>query len=227
MKAEKAHGEPGMLLRAALALLLAAVVAGIGLVLFSPSPYGSLAGVVEETLARSGAENPVTAVLLDFRGYDTLLEIAVLTAALAGVWALGAAPLIKETTPSPVLLGLNSVLLPLAPLIAAYLLWAGATRPGGAFQAGAVLAAAGVLFFISGRRPHQRVPEAFLRPAIVIGLAIFIGVGLGVMGDGRNFLQYPADLAGALMLLIELAATVSIAVILASLFVGGRPGSEL
>jgi len=226
MKISRAHGEPGKLLCAALALLLAAVVAGIGLALFSQPSYPSLAGVVEEALAGSGAENPVTAVLLDFRGYDTLLEIAVLTATLAGVWALGPAPLIRETTPSPVLLGLNSVLLPLAPLIAAYLLWAGATRPGGAFQAGAVLAAAGVLFIISGRHPRQRLPEAFLRPAIVIGLAIFIGVGLGVMGDGRNFLQYPADLAGAFMLLVELAATVSIAVILASLFVGGRPGSE-
>jgi multisubunit Na+/H+ antiporter MnhB subunit len=31
----------------------------------------------------------VTAVLLNFRGYDTLLEIAVLTVALVGVWALG------------------------------------------------------------------------------------------------------------------------------------------
>jgi multisubunit Na+/H+ antiporter MnhB subunit len=226
MKTSGIHGEPGVLLRAALVLLLAAVVVGIGLVLFSQPPYPSLAGAVQDALASRGADNPVTAVLLDFRGYDTLLEIAVLTATLAGVWALGPAPLIRETKPSPVLLGLNSVLLPMAPLIAAYLLWAGATRPGGAFQAGAVLAAAGVLFIISGRRPRQRLPETFMRLAIVIGLAVFIGVGLGVMGAGRNFLQYPVDLAGALMLLVELAATVSIAVILAGLFVGGHPGSD-
>lgn len=226
MKASKVYGEPGIMFRAALALLLAAVVAGIGVALFSQPHYPTLAGVVEDALARSGADNPVTAVLLDFRGYDTLLEIAVLTATLAGVWALGPAPLIRETTPSPVLLGLNSVLLPLAPLIAAYLLWAGATRPGGAFQAGAVLAAAGVLFIISGRRPRQRLPEAFMRLAIVTGLAVFVGVGLGVMNDSRDFLQYPSELSGALMLVVELAATLSIAVILAGLFVGGRPGSE-
>lgn len=226
MKTSRIHGEPGILLRAVLVLLLTTVIVGIGLVLFSQPPYPSLAGVVEDALVSRGADNPVTAVLLDFRGYDTLLEIAVLTATLAGVWALGPAPLIRETAPSPVLLGLNSVLLPLAPLIAAYLLWAGATRPGGAFQAGAVLAAAGVLFIISGRRPRQRLPEALFRLAIVVGLAVFIGVGLGVMGGGRAFLQYPADIAGAMMLLVEFAATVSIAVILAGLFVGGHPGSD-
>ncbi len=33
-------------------------------------------------MAASGVEHPVTAVLLNFRGYDTLLEIAVLLLAL-------------------------------------------------------------------------------------------------------------------------------------------------
>ena len=46
---------------------------------------------MEDALAQSGTENPITAVLLNFRGYDTLLEMAVLTSALMGVWALGPA----------------------------------------------------------------------------------------------------------------------------------------
>ena len=220
------RGEPSLLLRGGLALLLFAVAGGLVAALLAGPASPGLAGAVEGALAQSGTDNPVTAVLLNFRGYDTLLEMAVLTSALMGVWALGPAPRIRETEPSPVLLGMNSVLIPLAPLICAYLLWAGATRPGGAFQAGAVLAAAGVLFVISGRRPVLQLPVAPLRWGVVIGLGLFVVVALGVMPGGLQLLEYPRDLAGTLMLLIETAATVSIALILAGLFIGGRPEGE-
>ena len=226
MAARGTLGEPGWLLRIVLALLLAAVAMGVGFVLFAAPAAPGLGGAVEAALARGGADNPVTAVLLNFRGYDTLLEMAVLTTALFGVWALGTAPRVRESTPSPVLLGLNSVLIPLVPLICAYLLWVGATRAGGAFQAGAVLAAASVLYILSGRQPRTRLPAAPLRWGVVIGLGAFLVVGFGVMGAGQRFLEYPVDLAGLLILLIETAATVSIAVILAGLFVGGRPEDE-
>ncbi|HKK02577.1 MAG TPA: hydrogen gas-evolving membrane-bound hydrogenase subunit E [Gammaproteobacteria bacterium] len=226
MKTRHAATEPGPVFRIGLALLLFAITAGLALALLAEPVAPGVAGQVEAALGDSGAKNHVTAVLLNFRGYDTLLELAVLTSALVGVWALGVAPDIKETTPSPVLLGMNSVLIPLAPLFCAYLLWAGASRPGGAFQAGAVLAAAAVLYNISCRRPELRLPSAPLRPGIVIGLGVFIATGFGVMGGGRAFMEYPAGLAGGLILLIETAATLSIALILASLFVGGRPEGE-
>ncbi len=41
---------------------------------------------------RSGVTHPVTAVLLNFRGYDTLLEVAVLLIALVGTWSLRLGP---------------------------------------------------------------------------------------------------------------------------------------
>ena len=226
MTASRAHGEPGWVLRVVLALLLVAVVVGVGFVLFAEPAAPGLGGAVEAELARSGADNPVTAVLLNFRGYDTLLEMAVLTTALFGVWALGTAPRVTESVPSPVLLGLNSVLIPLVPLICAYLLWVGATRAGGAFQAGAVLAAASGLDILSGRRPHTPLPDTPTRWLVVIGLGAFLLVGFGVMGSGRRFLEYPVDLAGLLMLLVETAATLSIAMILTGLFIGGRPEDE-
>lgn len=226
MKTRGMQGEPGWLLRTGLALLLAVAVVGVGLVLFAEPVAPGLGAAVEGALAQSGAKNAVTAVLLNFRGYDTVLEMAVLTTAVFGVWALGPAPRIREITPSPVLLGLNSVLIPLAPLICAYLLWVGATRAGGAFQAGAVLAAASVLYVLSGKRPRTRLPNAPVRRTVVVGLAVFVAVGFGVMGSGRRFLEYPVELAGVLMLLIEIAATVSIAMILTGLFMGGRPEDE-
>lgn len=226
MTGSKRPGEPGLLLRVGLAALLGTVATGVGAVLFMPSGWSGLDAAVREQLAHSGTDNPVTAVLLNFRGYDTLLEIAVLTIALVGVWALGPAPRIRVTPPSPVLLGLNSVLLPLATLVCAYLLWAGSSLPGGAFQAGAVLAAAGVLHVLSGNRPRVDLPHAPVRWGVALGLVSFLAVAFGVMLTGRSLLQYPRELAGPLMLFIEAAATVAIALILAGLFIGGRPEAE-
>ena len=49
-----------------------------------------LADDVHANLEISGVSNPVTAVLLNFRAYDTLLELTVLLAAMLGILALGA-----------------------------------------------------------------------------------------------------------------------------------------
>ena len=49
----------------------------------------SLRTQVFANIGNSGVSNPVTAVLLNFRGYDTLLEITVLFLAVLGAWSLG------------------------------------------------------------------------------------------------------------------------------------------
>jgi ABC-type microcin C transport system permease subunit YejB len=56
-----------------------------------------------------------------------------------------------------------------------------------------------------------------------IGLLTFLAVGLATMVGGRNFLQYPLPWASTLILVIEAAATISIAVILTILFIGRKP----
>ena len=226
MRTERGTHEPGFMLRGMLAVLLLGVAGGLCWLLWTTPLAPGLEESVRTALAQSGVENPVTAVLLNFRGYDTLLEIAVMTSTLVGVWALGPAPNLHERPPSPVLLGLDSVLIPFAAVICGYLLWVGATRAGGAFQAGSVLAATGVLFILSGRRPRIGLPHAPMRWGVVLGLATFLVVALAVMGDGRQFLEYPPGSAKTLILVIEAAATVSIAVILAGLFIGGRPEDE-
>ena len=50
-----------------------------------------LADEVIVHLEQSGVSNPVTAVLLNYRAYDTLLELAVLLAAVLGIMAVGPA----------------------------------------------------------------------------------------------------------------------------------------
>ena len=89
-------------------------------------------------LAQSGVEHPVTAVLLNFRAWDTLLELLVLLLALLGArQAPGDLPRYRGWSLS---ISWSRLLSPLLLLVSGYLLWRGAAAPGGAFQAGALLA---------------------------------------------------------------------------------------
>jgi multisubunit Na+/H+ antiporter MnhB subunit len=221
MRADRSRG---YLLPALLAPALALVAVALLFALLTEPRYPGLAEAVSRALPDSGTGSPVTAVLLDFRGYDTLLEMTVLTAALAGAWSVAEAGRAAATGSSPVLLGLIRVLGPLFPIICGYLLWAGSGGPGGAFQAGSVLATFAVLLALAVPRRRALLPERPLRITAVAGTAVFLTVGLGVMAYGGRFLDYPAALAGSLMLLIEAVAMISIAAILAGLFIGGPPG---
>lgn len=205
-------------LAAALLSLAFALATGAALLL-APEPVHELPTQISAALPASGVDNPVTAVLLNFRSYDTLLEIAVLLiAAVAGL------ALQQSAATHPPLEHLEDALLPrllqwLAPLmllLAAYLLWAGSKLPGGAFQGGAVLAAAGVLLRVSGFGMMTR--PWLLRAGLVLGLAVFLLVAAGTLLSGRALLEYPAALAGTLILVVEAAMTVSIGLILLSLF---------
>ncbi len=206
-----------------LQLLMLGLAGGLGYAVLSlPDQAIELRGLVEANLEASGVLNPVTAVLLNFRAYDTLLEMAVLLLALIGVWSLGATPMRRGADPGPVLSALVHGLAPMMILVAGYLLWAGAHAPGGAFQAGAVLAASGVLLLLAGKRLTTRLMGRPIRVVLLLGLGAFITAGVVVMPEGRMFLQYPSSLTGALILFIETAATLSIGAILTALFLGGQ-----
>ena len=211
------------MLRALIALLALGLGGLLAGVMFNlPASSGHLPALVAARLRESGVEHPVTAVLLNFRGYDTLLEIAVLLLAVLGVLVVRqAADSPAQTTPpaGAILAMLTQLVVPLMVLVAGYLLWAGAYRPGGAFQAGAVLAAAGVLLRLSGRLPAL-APRFWLRAGLLTGFAVFLAVALGMSLGGRALLAYPQAQAGAWILLIEASLTLSIGLILVSLFVG-------
>ena len=220
------NGKQQIPLRLLLVVLLSATAAGLGYaVLTLPSQTPGLGQWVAENLDSSGVSNPVTAVLLNFRSYDTLLEMGVLLLALLGVWSLGGIQKKRELSPGPVLDMLSRLLVPLLVLVAGYLLWVGAHAPGGAFQAGAVLAAAGVLLLLAGWRLGARCAGLPLRVALVLGLGMFVVVGTALILVGGRLLEFPPSFAAALILLIEVAATLSIGVTLVALFLGDRPGT--
>jgi multisubunit Na+/H+ antiporter MnhB subunit len=209
-----------------IALALAFVVGLVTAMLELGPAALDLRGQVAAHLVESGVSHPVTAVLLNYRGYDTLLEIAVLLVALLAILAvIGDAPVPPQRAAHPVLQMLARLAVPLMIVVAVYLLWAGAFRPGGAFQAGAVLAAAGVLLHLVGLAPGWSSPRLRLRISLVAGFGVFLAVAVALLTQGA-LLVYPSDMAGALILLIEAGLTISLALILAGLFLFLSRGEE-
>lgn len=206
---------PGLVCVALFAVLAWAVLA-------LPEGEG-LRPLVAARLPESGVSNPVTAVLLNFRSYDTMLELAVLLAAAVAVFSFGkAAPF--PGPPGPLLGAFPALLVPVMVLGAGYFLWRGAAHPGGAFQAGAVLGGAGVLWILL----KGTASRAFMnRPLLAAGPLVFAAVGLGAAALGGRFLEYPAGWSGPLILAIEAAAALSIGAVLAVMFAGGRPRRDL
>lgn len=213
-----------VLFRWLLMLLLFVLSGGLGYAILNLSSHAiGLSLRVAENIEASGVSNPVTAVLINFRAYDTLLEMAVLLLAVLGIWSLAVAPDSREPVPGAVLDMLSRLLVPLLILVSGYLLWVGGQAAGGAFQAGSVLAAAGVLLLLTGWRPSARFAGWPLRFSLILGLAIFVLVAVLMLLLGESFLELPLPLASSLILMIEAAAALSIGITLASLFLGSRP----
>ncbi len=174
---------------------------------------------LERVMPHTGVSHPVTAVLLNVRAWDTLLELAVLLLALLGARQLGPRRL-DLAEPWPLLRAWARVLAPLLVLAAGYILWRGASAPGGAFQAGALLAAGAVLLRLSSLLPRLRWSFAPLRLLVLGGLLVFLGVAIATAWLGEGWLNYPDGSAKLIILLIEALATLSIAASLSLLVIG-------
>ncbi|MFO7921455.1 MAG: hydrogenase subunit MbhD domain-containing protein [Nioella sp.] len=187
----------------------------------APGPH------LDEALPDAGAANPVTAVLLNFRAWDTLLESVVLLTALIGVWILcrdadwtARLGVRQHSRPGGVMATFGRVLPPVGLLVGVYLVYVGADHPGGAFQGGTVLAAVGLVAALAGLIHPPRIADWQWRSALVFGPLVFIASGLaGAMFFG-GFLTLPADIAAGAIFVIEAALSVSIAVTLAFLVIG-------
>ena len=218
-------------------LNIPAVLAGAGVTLALGWAWFALPDPTTPELApllpQTGMGNPVTAVLLNFRAWDTLLESIVLLAALLGVWMLArdedwVAPLglRHHAHPGGVLVSFGRLLPPIGLIFGVYLVWAGADATGGAFQGGTVLAAVGLVAMMAGVMPAPRVSQPGLRAALVVGPGMFLLAGLLAAALGFGFLGLPPAVAKPATLVIEAALTVSIAVTLAVLVIGPPDDAE-
>jgi multisubunit Na+/H+ antiporter MnhB subunit len=208
-------GWPALAATGSLAAVLCAAVLAV------PGNSPGLVAEVSAQMPGSGVSQPVTAVLLNFRSYDTWLELGVLLIAVIGVLSLRGAPELTAAPPgqvSALLAWLARLLVPVVVLVAGYLLWLGTSAAGGAFQAGVVLGAGGVLLWLAGHRPVTR--EWLWKLLLALGFFGFFAVGAGLMAGGRLLLEFPAGWAGTLILLIETGAALSIGATMTALFIG-------
>ena|GEM_PF-133353 len=150
---------------------------------------------LENSKSGGGGYNVVNVILVDFRGFDTFGEIIVLAIAalaiyamidklgISGRWQVG--PEKDEIHYPLVLVVITRLLLPLALVVAIYMLLRGHNAPGGGFIAGLITSVAFILQYIASGIgwTQARLPQDY-HPWIAFGVltAGFTGVGSWLFG---------------------------------------------
>ncbi len=193
---------------------------------------------LEKTPEYIDIPNVVTAVLGSYRAYDTLGEVfVVFTAGIGVLFLLGAggAPVGQRTGSTDPEAGLRHhliprvvgrILIPFILLFGLYVQFHGEYGPGGGFQAGALIAAAIVLYaLLEGERQALRVlPQRLLVGLMAGGALLYAGVGIAGMALGGNFLDYSVLAGDPVMgqqlgiLLIEAGVGITVTGTLLSIF---------
>ncbi len=195
---------------------------------------------LEKTPELIGIPNVVTAVLGSFRGYDTLGEVFVVFTAGIGVLFLlsarrgsGARNLPKRDEEPAIGLRENLIprvvgrlLVPFILLFGLYVQFHGEYGPGGGFQAGALIAAAFILYaLVEGeQRTLAALPAKALIGLTVAGALLFGAVGLAGIALGSEFLDYsvlasdPVSGQQAGIILIEAGVGMTVTGVLLSIF---------
>jgi multicomponent K+:H+ antiporter subunit A len=237
--------------------LVLAVAAGLGTGAITwavlTRPYQSISGFfLENSVPGGGGTNVVNVILVDFRGFDTLGEITVLAIAAIGIFALLDGLRLPAPTSDgsgrpwnwdlhPVIMAVFSqLLLPLALLVAVFVLLRGHNLPGGGFIAGLITAVALILQYLAnGVAWTQSRLSEHLHPLIGTGLALATATGLASWAFGYPFLtstfthvHWPIvgdfELASAMVFdlgvyLVVVGVTVAILVRLGRLHDANRP----
>lgn len=194
---------------------------------------------VEHGAEETGMANLVTAVLLDYRSFDTFAEVMVIFVAVVAVLSLprgrtrrhghsassGRADAAHAVPVSPVVRFVVKTLSPFIALFAVAMLVRGHEAPGGGFQAAAIVATLFVAVFLvlggSGMpRPTPSEAEAWLQAAGPLAFALVAWLGWKITG---TVLAYPADpslhlLREGMAFTLELGIAVGGSAILARLF---------
>lgn len=196
----------------ALALVLGSAILGM------PPDGTGLSTLVEERIDEIGVESRVTAVLLGFRGYDTLLEVMVLLVAALGVRCVSApVPPHPAYLRGPAMRGLLRIIGPMGVVLAGYMVWRGTHGTGGAFQAGAILGGTGIALALGGRGVLRGPAPRGWAALLVLGPAVFLLTGVAGLFATGTLLEIPAGLAPAAFTVIEATAVVSIGMALVTL----------
>jgi multicomponent K+:H+ antiporter subunit A len=163
-------------------------------------PFETISGYfIANSYEGGGGTNVVNVILVDFRGFDTLGEVAVLALAAIGAHALLDGLRLRPHAPRgapaadrhPIMLAmLMRPLLPLALVVAFHILMRGHNLPGGGFIAGLIT---GVVLMLQYLAVGIEVTSARMRidslRLFSVGLGLAAGTGLVSMAFGVPFLS--------------------------------------
>lgn len=168
---------------------------------YSPANSYVSSHYLKHAVTDTHVPNIVTAVLADYRGFDTMLETAVVFIAAVGIFSLLRRRTNKKRLISrPLHVQSNSLivretarfLVPIMQLFALYVIAHGHYSPGGGFQGGVILGASLILLAMSHslKDSMKRMREDVGMLLSGVGVLIFAGVGLVCYFLGENFLDY-------------------------------------
>jgi multicomponent Na+:H+ antiporter subunit B len=166
-----------------LTLLLTAAI--FARVVLNYSEHGELTKLAQRYAgqgpAELGAPNLVTAVVVTYRGLDTLGEVTVLFISAAGVGLMlrrrpqAPAPEDIRKPASEIVVTAAELLLPIIFLFGVYVFVNGHLSPGGGFQGGAIIAAGSLLLLLA-------LPAAEMRKRLIGVTESLSGFGYVVVG---------------------------------------------
>lgn len=179
----------------------------------------------EKNINAVNSANLVTAVVVTYRGFDTLGEVTILfiTASIVGFFMKGKVKpkeqrAVRET--SEILATATKVLVPVFIMFGIYIMINGHLTPGGGFQGGAVIASSVVLLLLSN--PNMKINRTLFTVLESISGVGFVVVGIfGIILAG-GFLDNRIMEMGKLGSLLSAGA---IPIIYS--FIGLKVGSEL
>jgi len=230
--------------RALTAALLVAVAALLLAAVAELPPHGSpdsppythvSAYYLEHGPDEAGAENMVTNVILNYRGFDTQGEVTVIVTAMLAVLAVllwtgqaegdqpGPAP--AATGSSLVVRFIVRVMAPFIAVFGIYVILHGHVTPGGGFQGGTMIGALviALTLVLEDTRSAALLPR---RPARLLQVAApltFFGVGVIGLVLWGEYLYYPRDpsslwITELLLLVVEAGIGLGGAIVIATIF---------
>ena len=155
---------------------------------------------ITNTIVDTEVPNMVTAVLADYRGYDTMFETVVIFVAGLGIFSVvrvfghsGSGRVIPaDTKPDMIITNTCRLLIPVIQLFALYVLAHGHSSPGGGFQGGVIMGASFILVALAWDLDTalKRFSEKQAITCAGIGILIYAGFGLASVFLGEEFLNY-------------------------------------
>jgi multicomponent Na+:H+ antiporter subunit B len=158
-------------------------------------PYGTLLNRV--VVPERHMSNVVTAIVFDYRGFDTLGEEFILFGAVIGVVLLlrpkereAGAPDDGDAVDVDLVRVVGLLAVGVCILVGLQIVAFGFVTPGGGFQGGVAVAAGAILVYLAGsyRAWRRFASENVLDPLESIGAGGFVIVGLAALVSGMPFL---------------------------------------